>query len=252
MLSNTLMVLYGYIAISLVAWVILLISWGIHHYYISKDTDLKFGAPFVRGVPTKYTLFFSLVAFPFTNLFYLYIIIAGIPSERRWRKEKKLRNGRYLFLDIDGVFNTEKTYLAYQRVPNASNKDAFRLFNSTDLAFFETLTRLGVKIVLSSTWRRQSDRTLEQIGRQLGVELYGATPQDVGEHSYRGHEIKQWFIDNNIEPKSVSYLIVDDETDGMTFQQKRNLIKVDPKEGLTTDHYKRILKHFGLAGDIYE
>lgn len=236
---------YGYLIISMIAWVGIMGYMYVDQYVVKSPPDHKFGHAFNKGIPRVHTLIVSAMALPFINLWWLYVVIRYIPYDREFKREARLGRGKYLFLDIDGVINTKKTYFGFNTIPRVSDKNAWRYFDNSALALLNNLVEVhGVKIILSSTWRKQGDRELESIARQIGIPLHDKTP--VLESGLRGREIHQWFVDNEIDPKTVAYLILDDETDGMTIKQRQHLIKTKFDEGLTCEDFERIVKYFSI------
>ena len=71
-------------------------------------------------------------------------------------------NNRYLFLDIDGVLNSERTVFAYDKIIHAGMAKHDILLGKPTLTYFDPIAvmllkkaqeKIGFKIVISSTWR---------------------------------------------------------------------------------------------------
>lgn len=133
---------------------------------------------------------------------------------------------KIIFLDIDGVLNGGKV-------------DGYSRELLGDI-FFQRLKRLvdftGAKVVLSSSWRIGYDpenhipsKTLRDKLRNIGVELYGMTPESRWfKGKVRGDEIREWL---HAHPEVDSFVILDDDCD-MKEYTATNLVKTDTEIGL--------------------
>lgn len=141
---------------------------------------------------------------------------------------------RIVFLDIDGVLCTEKSYLAY-------GTEGI-MFEWDDLAcrFLKTICeRSKTKIVISSSWRvgENNQKDLHKQLKKYGLEEH--LHQDKYTKSFsgiRGNEIEDWLKRNGHE----EYVILDD-VDEMLPEQKPFFIKTDPWEGLMYHDYQKVL-----------
>lgn len=149
---------------------------------------------------------------------------------------------KVIFLDIDGVLNSEK-FLAYQPKrrlwarSHRFSKDEQSAVANIDPSAIDLLNDLidktDAEIVISSTWR--SDINLSYKLRFMGLKksIYGITPYDKSRH--RGKEIKEWldYYDND-KNITIRYVIIDDDSDILN-EQLPNFIKVSSHDGLTED-----------------
>lgn len=141
---------------------------------------------------------------------------------------------RIVFLDIDGVLCTEKSYLAYGTEG--------MMFDWDDLAcrFLKTICeRSQTKIVISSSWRvgENNQVKLHEQLKKYGLEEH--LHQDKYTKSFsgiRGKEIEDWLKRNGHE----EYVILDD-IDEMLPEQKEFFVKTDPWEGLMYHDYQKVL-----------
>lgn len=161
-----------------------------------------------------------------------------------------MNNIIYIFLDIDGVLNSQnyliKRYNVHRKPMsmNAVPFDPQCLYNL--MLFVQILIYSGYepKLVLSSTWRLH-DIDYEIVDSRLaeyGLRLVDKTP--VCDHQ-RGVEIQQYLNDkqyNNI-------IIFDDESFDIKQYFKDNLVQTNPMYGLS---YKDVRKAISvvLGGDI--
>jgi len=137
--------------------------------------------------------------------------------------------GKILFLDIDGVLNSEESR---ERVGTGSV-----FAESCIAALNHILMDLDVLMVITSTWRESW--SLAEIARFLANA--GTTPtRVVGKTSYlsgqlRGAEIEDWL---QKAPFQINTFAILDDRDDMGRHSNR-LVQTDFKVGLTMDDAKR-------------
>jgi len=138
---------------------------------------------------------------------------------------------RVIFLDVDGVLNSNQSGFGMNKVDPQMVARLEKLVQAT-----------GAKIVISSSWR--SIFSLNQIKgllRQMGAPTASHAVIDrtpVGEGN-RGQEIQEWL---ELDPERAkvnpahegvqAYVILDD-TNEMTPQQQPNMVQTNPQFGLT-------------------
>ena len=136
---------------------------------------------------------------------------------------------KYIFLDFDGVINTQNDKFDKNAMANLR-----RLLEKTD-----------AKVVISSTWRLQGMEYIQQLWQEhhMQGEVIGLTPscnstnfsnvdgqeEWQGLHGCKGLEIAEWLRLNAKEP--YRYIILDDEEDFL-FSQREHLVKVEGSKGL--------------------
>ena len=136
---------------------------------------------------------------------------------------------KYIFLDFDGVINTQNDKFDKNAMANLR-----RLLEKTD-----------AKVVISSTWRLQGMEYIQQLWQEhhMQGEVIGLTPscnstnfsnvdgqeEWQGLHGCKGLEIAEWLRLNAKEP--YQYIILDDEEDFL-FSQREHLVKVEGSKGL--------------------
>lgn len=171
---------------------------------------------------------------------------------------------KVLFLDIDGVLNSEnwagyRLYCIknnmYDRVLNfidTNDENTEHTLTMIDDRAIANLNRIveetGCKVVLSSSWRssRESENVFTQYILKLKgfkYELYGVTPRlwhkEFG--TQRGEEIQSW-MNKELEKNEIeSYVILDDDSD-MLPEQMNNFIHVDANIGLTYSDVCKAIK----------
>lgn len=157
-------------------------------------------------------------------------------------KQKKNDNQiKVLFLDIDGVCNSEVTF----------RKDPHQHFPIDPyMAFLVGKIQLDTdcKIVLSSSWRHHEESVEHIKNRVVSIyDLTGYEPTDPNrpsgvENCQRGREIKAW-LDKH--PEVVEYAILDDDSD-MLPEQLPNFFKTTWLNGLTEEIAKKVIEHLNF------
>lgn len=162
---------------------------------------------------------------------------------------------KVLFLDIDGVLNSDNWFgyrlyciknNMYDRVLNfidTNDENTEHKLTMIDDRAIANLNRIveetGCKVVLSSSWRssQESENVFTQYILKLKgfkYELYDVTPRlwhkEFG--TQRGEEIHSWINKESEKNEIESYVILDDDSD-MLPEQMNNFIHVDSNIGLT-------------------
>lgn len=142
---------------------------------------------------------------------------------------------KVLFLDFDGVLNSERTRAAFKGYPDDFSPEQLAKFDPVAIALIARVCRMaGAGIVLSSSWRRLF--SVEQCVLGLGLPIIDRTPDFWDEAgANRGHEIAMWLKAN---PEVTHYAIVDDlGPDEFLPHQQPHFVQTDPDNGLSyKDH----------------
>ncbi len=153
-----------------------------------------------------------------------------------------------IFLDIDGVLNSEKWFLDNPHIMHPDDnidKNAVQHLN-------KICKETDAKIVISSTWRLS--RTVEKMKDVLKNhgfqgEILNFTP-DIAKVDWivRGNEIEKWICDwawkfDCFSHDFKSYVIIDDDDD-MLVSQLPHFFQTDFKTGLTEDIANKIIEFF--------
>lgn len=140
---------------------------------------------------------------------------------------------KILFLDIDGVCNSEETF----------RKEPHQHFPIDPyMAFLVGKIQLETdcKVVLSSSWRHHKE-SIKEIEKRI-VPIYDKTGSCCS--GIRGVEIYSW-ISKNIpyqERDALKFAILDDDSD-MLLWQKDSFFQTSWKVGLTDEIANNIIKH---------
>lgn len=144
---------------------------------------------------------------------------------------------KVLFLDIDGVLNTDRQHwhcqmngitpvdeFGYEFVPKAVN-------NLTTI-----LEETDAEIVISSSWKFLGLQTLQKMwkDRNLPSTILDITPDGKS----KGSEIDEWLME--CESQVNRYAIIDDENDMLTKQQK-HFVQTNSQFGITCKDAERVI-----------
>lgn len=144
-----------------------------------------------------------------------------------------------IFLDIDGVLNSNKYF------DGISNKECInpvdRLMLDIDMSkvklLLEVINKTNAKIVITSSWRRM--KLYPYIKERLvsmGLPVVGETPFIEGR---RGEEIKSYLLENRVS----NYCIIDDEVFKDYNTLEDNLVITNfYEDGLTKEHAEEVVK----------
>lgn len=179
---------------------------------------------------------------------------------------------KIIFLDVDGVLNSERSFIAGSWRAHQYAKD-----NPGD-PYYKKITKCTIdpiacdlvnkiirdfdaKLVISSTHRKHFDNGPEKLDQLkeyftfLGINgdaIIGWTKslwpegdtEDERKEWYahgRGHEIKDWLDEH---PGWTHYVIIDDSSD-MREDQMDNFVRVPGEFGFTIKNYRDVTKIFG-------
>lgn len=136
---------------------------------------------------------------------------------------------KILFLDIDGVLNSDKWF------EECYNKQIYD--DGLDPKLVRKLNKLDCEVVISSSWGCDDGQTWKKLRKKgFNLKVIGYT-----EHHemgcvwiVRGNSIKKWLNDNigYDYNKKCKYAILDDDSD-MLLEQKENFVQVDYMTGVT-------------------
>lgn len=147
---------------------------------------------------------------------------------------------KIVFLDIDGVFNSNRTCLALGGIPSGMKKEAVKFLDPLAISMVREICKLaGAKIVLSSTWRKI--RPCQEYAIEFDLPIIDRTASYSDKGHQRGYEIEDWLEKH---PEVTHYAIIDDDSD-MLDNQKKNFVHVNGLEGF-------LYRHALHLGDILE
>ena len=163
---------------------------------------------------------------------------------------------RIVFLDIDGVLNSDawdnkRQTTSNDFLKNQFDPEAIKLLN-------ELLEKIDAQIVLTSSWRlnfdlEQMNELFSSIGIKRGIVSFTPNLNAGAGYLTRGNEVLKWIIDNKniIKSKPLSfsdYIILDDKADYL-ISQTNNFFQTDKTVGLTPQVVKSIINNFHYASN---
>ena len=169
-----------------------------------------------------------------------------------------MNNIKVIFLDIDGVLNSEKLVdkLYNSGIKEWSEDDVYNFIDEEIInKLVDFCNEYKVKIVITSSWRHfYFDDTIKYFQEKRNKKLHPLIPYIIGqtprlykekenggsEQLCRGDEIQYYIETYHIE----NYVILDDDSD-MLDSQLEHFVQTDYKYGLLDKHFeqmKNILK----------
>ncbi len=160
---------------------------------------------------------------------------------------------KIIFLDIDGVLNTERQHdrCVDEGVAYADNFgyafDPIAVINLKKI-----IDDTGADIVISSSWKFWGLSTMQKLwaSRDLPGRIIDVTPNTVSDEllleidlSYmelpagKGSEIKEWLDTKGSEV--THYAILDDVPD-MLSEQESHFVQIDPRVGITEEDAQKV------------
>lgn len=144
---------------------------------------------------------------------------------------------KVLFLDIDGVLNSERSAWAFGGFPHGFDPANMAKFDHVAIALIRKVCEeTECSVVLSSTWRLL--HSVHECANGLGLPIFDKTPGGGGN---RGKQIQEWLDEH---PEVTEYAIVDDDSD-MLDSQRGRFVRTNVKEGLSLANYGDLLRILG-------
>jgi len=150
------------------------------------------------------------------------------------KSKEPIQNQKILFLDIDGVLNSEVYYKSISHSDNNSSR-----FDPLSVELIKKLVEeFSLRIVVSSTWRYGAvDRLMHELKNSNLIQyLYHEWFTPVIHPAHRGTEIKLWL---DLHPEVTDYIIIDDD-ENMLEEQMSRFVKTDLHQGMTEEHFNRV------------
>lgn len=165
-----------------------------------------------------------------------------------------MNKGKIIFLDIDGVLNTERHH-KYCYENGLDNSDEYGyVFDPVAVKNLERIVNeTGADIVISSSWKYSGLSTLLDMwsDRALPGRVIDTTPDTESDEfllhadlenfeflGCRGYEIKEWLLAHG---KTVSqYAILDDEQEMLPDQQS-HFVQTNPTVGITEEDAEKAI-----------
>lgn len=146
---------------------------------------------------------------------------------------------KVLFLDIDGVLNSERSAWALGGFPHDFSEPDMRKFDHVAIGLVRKLCEeTDASIVLSSSWR--IIHSVHECANGLDLPIFDKTPNSNGN---RGSQIREWL---KAHPEVLTYAIVDDDSD-MLPEQKPFFVRTNVKDGLLLSDYSNLKRILGVV-----
>lgn len=155
---------------------------------------------------------------------------------------------KVIFLDIDGVLNSEEFFINNKGLNLEIDEEKVKILK-------EIIDKTGAKIVISSSWRgaiyhcfELNDNSiknvvyLKNLFKKYDISIYGYTPYIKKEtlKISRGTEIRNWLFNKKVE----SFVILDDEIFKDFYFLQDNLVKTNfygKNGGLNFSHIEKTI-----------
>lgn len=153
---------------------------------------------------------------------------------------------KIIFLDIDGVLNTQYWYTQTDR--NTPKDKYGYAFDPNAVANLKRIVEeTGADIVISSSWKCMGLSQMEDMweDRNLPGIIVGITPNSISDEMLlvsdidsvelfhiRGEEIKEWLTTHG---KKVSHYVIIDDMDHVLPEQQSHFVQTNPEVGITED-----------------
>lgn len=161
---------------------------------------------------------------------------------------------KVIFLDIDGVLNTERQHNRCVEAGLAYVDNFGYAFDPVSVANLKRIVdETGADIVISSSWKFWGLSTMQKLwaSRELPGKILDVTPNNVSDEMLlsvdlnlmdlpagKGSEIKEWLSTN--DSRVTGYAILDDLPD-MLPEQQSHFVQTDPRIGITEDDADRVI-----------
>jgi hypothetical protein len=140
---------------------------------------------------------------------------------------------KVVFLDIDGILNPLNHFDATGVFYGPACQNLEKLLDSIP----------GLKVVVSSSWRRLGIEKDKEILRRNKIEVSRVIGRTDPAHKSKGHQIHQWLLGH---PEVKDFVILDDEDDQISyFGYGPRFVKPNSFIGLTSEDAKKVIDLFG-------
>ena len=168
---------------------------------------------------------------------------------------------KVIFLDIDGVLNTERQHDHCVEAGLAYADNFGYAFDPVAVANLKRIVdETGADIVISSSWKFWGLSTMQKLwaNRELTGTLIDVTPNNVSDEMLlsvdldlmdlpagKGSEIKEWL---ETKGQQVTHYAILDDLPDMLPEQQSHFVQTDPRIGITEDNANRVISI--LTGEV--
>lgn len=150
---------------------------------------------------------------------------------------------KLIFLDVDGVLNSEKHYIKLSKQGKSSMSDDMELQKHSLKYLSNLVKKTGAEVVISSTWRMGCPHDKSWLNLVNQLREYGIIPLGVTPVLWqkRGIEIQKFLDDLKDDGYTIdSMVIIDDDSD---MEHLSNfLVQTSFKKGFAYWDYRKALK----------
>ena len=135
---------------------------------------------------------------------------------------------KVIFLDFDGVLNTENNFSSTGDFSKSACKNLNKLLEDSR----------ELKIVISSSWRHKGLKKVKEVLKGNGIDVSRVIDiTDETDRDDRGHHIERFIADH---PEIKHYVILDDKADMDKILD--HLVQINPVVGLTSKDIQKALE----------
>ena len=165
-----------------------------------------------------------------------------------------MSNRKVIFLDIDGVLNTERHYEYCCKNRITSDERFGYPFDPEVIGNLKKIIdETGAEIVISSSWKFWGLSTMIDLwkGRNLPGKVIGITPQAMSDEMLmnadltememlplKGSEIKGWLSEHR---RSVAQYAILDDVNDMRPEQQSHFVQINPVVGITEQDAEEVI-----------
>lgn len=161
---------------------------------------------------------------------------------------------KILFLDIDGVLNSERYHdYCYENGMASDEKFGYPFDPEAVANLARIIDETGADIVISSSWKFWGLSTMIDLWKERALpgKIVSVTPNTMSDEMLlnvdltdwasmagKGHEIKEWLSKKG---KNVEQYAILDDADDMLPEQQSHFVQTNPKVGITEEDAKKTI-----------
>lgn len=150
---------------------------------------------------------------------------------------------RYIFLDIDGVLNTDRHQFALHKKGAPTRDDLMPYFDPEAVENLRQIVKdTEADIIITSSWRHKGLTVMEEVwaSRAMPGFVVDVTPTVTNSFfCVRGMEILKWLAEN--APEEYRHAIIDDGDDFLP-EQREHLVRTNPHCGISQNDIEKVIK----------
>lgn len=171
-------------------------------------------------------------------------------------EKRKRKMERYIFLDIDGVLNTERSYKSFAMAGLPWRDDCGPFFDQEAVDNLRHIVEAtDAEVVITSTWKYKGLDAMHRLWtlRNMPGILLGVTPETMSnDYCSRGMEILKWLAQNAPEDSNEYRYVIIDDSPFFLPEQLPYLVKTTSDVGLKLDDAEKAIAILGRAIPLAE